>query len=266
MLEAVEGDNCKGGAVLRLHLEFLFETCGSCTCPALLAARRLGLWDTIRESTLFLKLLGPADESQRHLRVGADRAAQGLGGQDSVCEFFAGFCRRDEALGSLWVVLIEILKPIEEAQIETGGLRSIVDKEGWVFSPLTHVQGSKVQGALLATSFFENDREVLLHACGRDFNRTGLLLASNTDMQESGNEIWLCGRERHSDPADFFWLNTELPRLNFKASSPRRIGVELDMSSHPAFVLKLDLFVLCCLDGDESEVDKWLKLHIWRWS
>jgi hypothetical protein len=172
---------------------------------------------------------------------------------------------RDEALGRLRIVLVEVLEAVEEAKIEAGWLGAVVDQEGWILSSLTHVESAEVQGALLTASLLKDDREVLLDARCRDLNRTGLLLSVHMHLQESRDEVRLGGRQGDADPPNLLWLDAERAGLHFEASAFQWVDVQVDVACQPALILELDLLVLGCLDGNEPEVDQRLELDVWRW-
>ena len=169
MLQIAEGDNGQSGVVLRLHQELLLEPSDCSTCPTSLATGWLAcLRHAVCESTLLLVLLGSADESDRDLRVGAHCARQRLCRQHSIGELLACLCWRYEAFGCLRVVLIEVLEAIEEAQVKTCWLWAVIDEKGWIFPSFAHVEGAKIQRALLTATLFEDDGEMLLYAGAGD--------------------------------------------------------------------------------------------------
>jgi hypothetical protein len=57
------------------------------------------------------------------------------------------------------------------------GLGAVIHQESGVLSALTHIDGSKVQRALDATTFIENDREGLLNTGSAHFHDFALFLA-----------------------------------------------------------------------------------------
>lgn len=157
MHQVVERDNGQSGVIYSIYLEPLLNFIGGRTVAALLLAGWLVLRHTVGEPLIFLVLLRPADERHRDLSVRAHHAAQRLGCQHPIGELLSRLSWRDEALCCLGVVFIEWLEAVEEPQIEVGRLGAIVDEEGWVLSPLAHVEGTEVQRALLATSLLEDD-------------------------------------------------------------------------------------------------------------
>ena len=101
----------------------------------------------------------------------------------------------------------------EEFEFERGWLWTVVHQVGWILSSFAHVHGPEVEGALLASTLFEDDRQVLLHAGGGYLNHLACLLALDVDLYLLGYDVCGVRHQTYFNPDDLVWLNTEVSRL-----------------------------------------------------
>lgn len=133
----------------------------------------------IWKPALFFVLFCPADKTDGHLGVRWDDTLQRFGRKHTVCELFANFCWWNKCLTFISMVLIQVSKSLHELEFEWRWLRSIVYQKGWVISAFTHINGSKIQRALLTATFFEDNWKLLLDASCCYFDQRLLVLAFN---------------------------------------------------------------------------------------
>lgn len=133
-------------------------------------------------------------------------------------------------------------------------MRAIVDEEGGILTALTHVEGTEVQGTLLAATFFEDDGEVLLNAGSGDLD-LARVLSVNLDLDGLRNEISFISSQTDSNSNDLFRVDREALWLNCQSALTLGVSGKVHIAGHSALVLKLNLFMLGLLDRDEFEIN-----------
>lgn len=217
----------------------------------------------IREATFLIVFLRAADEADGYLLVGANYTGQRLSRQDSVSQFFADLRRRCERILLILIVLIEVAQALEEAKLERHWLGTVIHQECRVLAPLTHVESSEVERALLATAFVEDNGKLLLHAGSRYFdNLLLLLLTIDDDDQVFGDDVCRRGCHADLDPLNLVRMDLKLVGLDGDARLTADLLAERDVARHATLVLELDVLALLLIHRDELKVDHRFELDV----